>query len=273
MTTWQWRSVAKRSLERAPRQMYPAPRLLEPSVVEGTLGRFDTACGPMWLPIDAPDDVIVRDIRAGKLFEGPVIRTLLPFIRPGSAVLDVGANFGQMAIAFSDAVGSEGRVHAIEANDAVADLCERNVRARACKNVVIHRAAAWDVGGAFVTFPAPDFQRFGSYGSNPVDPTTSRGARVRTLAVDEITLGRPLSAIKVDVQGADLRALIGARATIARHKPAIIFEFEQQFQAEFATSFQDYIDFVTSIDYRFDSVILDINYLILPRTPAPHGSE
>ena len=84
MTTWQWRSVAKRSLERAPRLMYPAPRLLEPSVVEGTLGRFDTACGPMWLPIDAPDDVIVRDIRAGKLFEGPVIRTLLPFIRPGA---------------------------------------------------------------------------------------------------------------------------------------------------------------------------------------------
>ncbi len=70
MTTWQWRSVAPRALERAPHEVHPAPGLLEPSVVEGTLGRFDTACGPMWLPIDAPDDVIVRDIRAGKLF-GP----------------------------------------------------------------------------------------------------------------------------------------------------------------------------------------------------------
>ena len=76
MTTWQWRSVAPRALERAPHEVQPAPELLEPSVVEGTLGRFDTACGPMWLPIDAPDDVIVRDIRAGKLFEGPVIRAL-----------------------------------------------------------------------------------------------------------------------------------------------------------------------------------------------------
>ena len=90
-------------------------------------------------------------------------------------MLDVGANFGQTAIAFSDAVGSEGRVHAIEANEAVADLCERNVRARACKNVVIHRAAAWDVGGAFATLPAPDFQRLDRTAPIPSIRTASLG--------------------------------------------------------------------------------------------------
>jgi FkbM family methyltransferase len=241
--------------------------LLEASIVDGRLGRFDTAGGSVWLPIDSPDDVIVRDIRAGLLCEGPVIRTLLPFIRPGTAVLDIGANVGQTAIAFSDAVESDGRVHAIEADDALAEICERNVLSRPCNNVIVHRAAAGDTG-----CPAPVTHRFGSTASSPVASAGRDGARGRTLLVDEIDVQRPLSAIKVGARRTGLRALIGARRTIARHRPAVIFKFEQ-LQAEFATSFQDWVDFVASIDYRFDRIVSDINYLVLPRTTATHRSE
>ena len=53
--------------------------------------------------------------------------------------------------------------------------------------------------------------------------------------------------------------------TRTRHRIPIIFEFEQQFQAEFGTSFQDYVDFVNSISYRFEKLVMDINYLIVPR--------
>jgi Methyltransferase FkbM domain len=76
--------------------------------------------------------------------------------------------------------------------------------------------------------------------------------------------------MKVDIQGSDLFALRGAVETIKRHRMPILFEFEQQFQAEFGTSFQDYVDFVNSISYRFEKVVLvprplSINYLIVPR--------
>lgn len=254
-----------------PLEVDRAPVLLEPSVVDGRLGRFDTAGGSVWLPIDS-DDVIVRDIRAGLLFEGPVIRALLPFIRPGTAVVDIGSNVGQTAIAFSDAVESDGRVHAIEADDALAEICERNVRLRPCNNIIVHRAAAWDAGGSG-GFPAPDFHRFGSDASSPASSGGRDGARVSTVVVDEIDLQRPLSAIKVGALRTGLRALIGARTTIARYWPAVIFKFEQQLQPEFATSFQDWVDFVASIDYRFDSIVCDVNYLALPRTTATHRSE
>jgi len=260
------------SHSRAPIEVDRAPVLLEPSVVDGRLGRFDTAGGSVWLPIDSPDDVIVRDIRAGLLFEGPVIRALLPFIRPGTAVLDIGAHFGQTAIAFSDAVGSDGRVHASEVDDQLAGICERNVRSRPCGNVIVHRAAAWDAGGSG-GFPAPDFHRLGSHASSPVASDGRDGARVRTVVVDEIDLQRPLSAIKVGARRTGLHALTGARTTIARYGPAVIFKFEQQLQAEFGTSFQDWVDFVASIDYRFDSIVCDVNYLALPRTTATHRSE
>ena len=43
----------------------------------------------------------------------------------------------------------------------------------------------------------------------------------------------------------------GARATINKYQPAIIFEYEEQFQDDFKTSFNDYVEFVRSINYRF----------------------
>ena len=60
--------------------------------------------------------------------------------------------------------------------------------------------------------------------------------------------------MKVDIQGSDLFALRGAVETIKRHRMPIIFEFYQPFQAEFRTSFQDYVEFVNSISYRFEKV-------------------
>jgi hypothetical protein len=48
------------------------------------------------------------------------------------------------------------------------------------------------------------------------------------------------------------------RLKLSRHRMPIIFELEQQFQAEFGTSFQDYVDFVNFISYRFKKLIMDI---------------
>jgi hypothetical protein len=45
----------------------------------------------------------------------------------------------------------------------------------------------------------------------------------------------------------------------------IIFEYEEQFQDEFNTSFADYENFTKSINYKIEDIITDINYLILPK--------
>jgi FkbM family methyltransferase len=266
------RSAAQTAFRRAGLDVHRAASLASPIERDGILGLFHTALGPFWLPLDMPDDVIVRDIRAGRVFEADVVRALSPFLRKDTAAVDVGANFGQMSLAFADAVGPSGEVHAIEANPAVADICAKNIAANSGRRVLLHRAAAWSASGAELTFPEPDFDRFSSLGSFAIDPTAKRGVKVASLAVDDIAFTKPVSVIKVDVQGADLRAMQGARKTIARDRPAMVFEFEQQFQREFATSFQDYADFVASIGYRFHEVILGINFLVLPKE-APKDAK
>jgi hypothetical protein len=56
----------------------------------------------------------------------------------------------------------------------------------------------------------------------------------------------------------------GAVETIARNRTPILFEYEYQFEEDYNFYFQDYVDFVRSIDYKFKNVISGHNFLIVP---------
>ena len=88
---------------------------------------------------------------------------------------------------------------------------------------------------------------------------------MKTITIDEVDYMLPVSFIKIDIQGGDLLALKGAINTINKYRMPIIFEYEFTFEEELNLCFQDYVDFVNSIDYKFEKVINGQNYLILPR--------
>lgn len=229
------------------------------------LSFYRTALGDVYLPTDAPDDLIAARMSRGELFEPEVIETARRFIKPGTTVLDVGSNFGQMAMAFARATGPEGRVFAFEAQARVHDILKRNIEANGLLNIEAVFGAVLDESGRVLHFPESDWARFGSYGSFnlPLDRTV--GTPVTSLRIDDLVFERPVSFMKVDVQGCDLFAMRGARETIRRFQMPILFEFEQRFQADYGTTFQDHADFVDEIGYRFAETVLDINFLILPR--------
>lgn len=225
----------------------------------------ETATGKYYLPSDVLGDSVVNAMIDGKVFEQEVVDTALSYITPGSVVLDVGANFGQMSVLFSRAVGQSGAVHSFEANGYICSLLQKNLSANDCSNVTVHRGAVYDVGSSELTYPDPDFVEFKSYGSYGLDPTASTGRRVATLTIDSLRLPGSISFMKVDIQGSDLFALRGAAETICRHRMPIIFEYEQELQSRFATTFQDYVDFVARISYRFERTVAGTNFLIVPK--------
>src|SRR6478752_3691960 len=226
---------------------------------------YDTPTGRYYLPTDAPRDPVINCIKTGAIFEPEIIETAKAYLRPGSTVLDLGANFGQMSVLFSQLVGSSGHVHSFEADPFIYELLQKTFAANNCQNVTAHPGAVYDRPGKQLFYPVQDFIRFGAYGSYGIDPNAKSGRTVETLNIDSLNIETPISFMKVDIQGSDLFALRGAVETIKRHRMPIIFEFYQQFQAEFRTSFQDYVDFVNSISYRFEKLVMDINYLIVPR--------
>lgn len=228
------------------------------------LERCETSRGVFYVP-KLETDKIAHAIRQGQLFEEDVVRAAAQYVSPGSCVLDLGANFGQMTVAFARLVGDAGTVIAVEAEEFVFSVLQKNVEANGLSNVTTVCAAAYDEDGRTVVYPVPDFKRFGTFGSYGVDPNAKTGRTVRTITVDALGIGQPISFMKVDLQGSDLLALRGARDTIRRNRMPIIFEYEEQFQDAFRTSFEEYLEFIDAIGYRIESVVYDVNYLIVPR--------
>lgn len=227
---------------------------------------YETITGNYYLPEDAPSDVIISHIKSGKVFEPEIVAIGKEFIIPGSTVLDIGANLGQMTLLFSKMTGPEGQVFSFEADDFIFHLLQKNIQANQRENIRAFYGAVFDESRDEVSYPHPTFTRFSSYGSYGIDINTQDGRRLKTITIDDLDIRSPISFMKVDIQGSDLFALKGAIKTIERHQMPIIFEYEEQFQEEFHTSFQDYLDFINSISYKVLKVVNQINYVIVPKT-------
>ena len=227
--------------------------IIDSQVLDGVaIDLYDTATGKFWLP-NLPSDVVLQTIINDQVYDEPVVNFVRQSSRLGNTVLDVGSNFGQMAVLYSQHVGDHGHVYAFEAQAWIQQVLQLNLAANGITNCTIVKDAVWDESGRQLTFPKADFVRFESYGSYGVDPSGSSGDPVTTVRIDDIVLDGAVSVMKIDVQGSDLRAMKGARETIVKHQPVILFEYETLFNDEFATSWQDYYEFINSINYYVDT--------------------
>jgi FkbM family methyltransferase len=232
---------------------------------------FDTPTGKYYLPDHLKNDFVSNAIKSGEIFEEEVISEAKKYIKENTSVLDIGANYGQMSILFSAMVGKGGKVYSFEAMPFVFEVLTNNVTVNNCTNIQLINNAVYNKSGKELIFPKPDLSKFSSLGSFGIDPDATNGYPVKSITIDDIKYDKPISFMKIDIQGSDLFALQGAHATIMKYRMPIIFEYEEQFQSAFKTSFQDYVDFVKSIDYYFEKTVMGINYLILPVEMRGHN--
>lgn len=134
----------------------------------------------------------------------------------GNYVIDAGACFGDTALAFAAAVGPAGRVFSFEPiarhREIIGDNLRRNTRLS--ERIAVLPYALWDQHGEELNFMDA------SAGSRPA----SAGSRVRTATIDEAMRvhGIPrVDFIKMDVEGSEERALMGAFSTIRKFRPKL----------------------------------------------------
>lgn len=230
------------------------------------LDLYDTPTGKYYLPSGLKTDDVANTIKKGLLFDEAIINVVKKYYKKDSSILEIGANYGQMSVVLSRYISEQGngRVYSFEAEPFVGEILKSNIAVNKCSNVQVILGAVFNKAGEKVIFPEPDLIKFPSYGSYGIDPQASTGREVETLTIDSLGIKDFISFIKIDIQGSDLFALQGAKETILKNKPAMIFEYEEQFQDQFNTSFNDYVDFVRSVGYTFAGTFMDINYLVLP---------
>ena len=137
-------------------------------------------------------------------------------VRPGTVALDVGANVGAYSVLLGQWVGASGRVYAFEPSPATFCGLVRHVALNAQDGVVTPIAAAvTDRDGAGDLIVAETAGESRLAGSNERARTT---LSVPTVSIDSFCAREGLqpSFIKIDVEGAEVAVLRGARETIRR---------------------------------------------------------
>lgn len=162
-------------------------------------------------------------------------------LNAGDNVIDCGANQGIYSCAFSAAVGTNGRVIAVEPLPWQPTVIQENLDLNRFKHCEIIEAAASDTNGT-ATLTVGD--RDVSASLLPGKGTRSIEVKTRTLdsIVDEAGL-TTLALVKLDIEGAELRALKGATRVLTELRPALCCEISPGEGAELA-------DYLAGFGYR-----------------------
>ena len=151
------------------------------------------------------------------------LRLLGSVIRPGSIVIDVGANIGCHSVFFGQAVGPEGKVLSFEPERVLFQQLCANIALNSLSNVLtFNMAAGASAGSARITpMDHTKSQNFGGLclaGDNQTADETTSVIRIDALQLPACNV------IKVDVEGMELDVINGASATIEAYKPVLYVE-------------------------------------------------
>ncbi|HEX2273109.1 MAG TPA: FkbM family methyltransferase [Acidimicrobiales bacterium] len=160
-----------------------------------------------------------------------VLQAIRPVVGEDSVCLDVGANLGLYSLALG-LLAPRGRVYAVEPSPRAFRWLVANIEANRASHVEAFQTALGDHEGVvgFHEFP---FFTAGSFGADQRSCITSEAVGSVPVEVPITTLDRfverhrvgPVDVVKIDVEGAEIAVLEGARETLARDRPTVLLEF------------------------------------------------
>jgi FkbM family methyltransferase len=161
-------------------------------------------------------------------YEPHVVHAIKRYARPGTVAYDCGAHIGYMTLVLARSVGAGGQVVAFEANPRNAETLRINVAENGINNVTIVPAAVTSMSGEVV------FAQFGysligrlAYGDLPGDATL---ITVPSITLDDYVYRDRHPApdfMKIDVEGAELDVLRGAKRVLQTARPVIVAEVRE----------------------------------------------
>lgn len=142
-------------------------------------------------------------------------------VKPGDVVLDVGGCWGDTALYFASLVGPAGKVYTFEFDPESLEVLRANLalNPRLADRIEVVEHALWHRSGESLEFvQAGRMTRVMHAGSSAAAP------RVATMTLDEFAQDAGIDRVgfvKIDVEGAELRVLSGARESLTRWAPKL----------------------------------------------------
>lgn len=161
-------------------------------------------------------------------YEPHVTRIFKDHVQAGMGVLDIGANIGYYSMIAASLVSDTGVVYAVEPNTNNVKFIELSKRENDFKNIKIINSAAGE-----------DFDILSLNSSYSNGTTAHLSANQQTLMKSTVVACMPLDnlipaerkidLIKIDIEGFEYRALLGAKRLLSNWHPIIISEFSPDF--------------------------------------------
>jgi FkbM family methyltransferase len=193
------------------------------------------------------------------IYELHVVNIIIPLIKQGTEVFDIGANIGVMAIPILSA-SNDIKVISVEASPNSLPYLERTSAQSAFGDrwVIVHKAVSEKDGK--IRFYIAD-EEDGAYDSMG---DTQRVAFKKNIEIDSTTIdiiwksrNKPaVSFIKSDIEGADLLALRGGTECIQQCRPSILIEWNAANIKPFAINNRDLYAFTQAMNYTLYTVPL-----------------
>lgn len=233
--------------------------------------KVDTAFGALlcW------NDTVGRALNTGVFWDAQ-IREALEEGDPRGWALDIGANIGWFSLSLAERYAG---VIAVEAHPETYMLLLANIaQSGSRRRIFAHQHAAYDavVSLTLASPAAVGWKWDGSYDlthcPHPASIVYQPAAAGEPVYAIGMPLDRildpdmPVSVIKVDAQGCDLRALRGLRETITRWRPIIVFEYEGPASAWNGCTWGDYMNFFRELRYTVARIREDLwDYVARPQ--------
>lgn len=180
---------------------------------------------------------------------------LADLLRPGMMVIDGGANEGLYSLFCRQLVGPQGMVLAVEPSERERTRLVRNATLNGFHDICISGAALsdHDAAGALRVAEAAHagHNTLGNFAAPWV--RHDREEKVVLCRLDTLAERHGLQhvdLIKLDIEGAELAALRGAEAILARHRPVLLVEVMEEALALQGASAAALLSFLRSKSYR-----------------------
>ena len=234
-----------------------------------------------------------KDIRE-RLVEEKEMALLPRLIDEGDHVLDIGANFAYYSTRLSALVGGAGKVTAFEPIPFTHDVCFALLKKLGATNVALFQkgVGARDDQVEF-SVPLQDFGAMSAGQAHMAERNNELEGKenyysfnrateftCHVVALDDfLTLDeRPLSFVKIDIEGAEFYALQGMRGLLEEHRPVVLIEIQPFFLEGFGIEESALVKLIDQLGYDLylyhqgsgklrphPDALIDSNYLMIHR--------
>lgn len=209
---------------------------------------------------DDPEDSVKQVLMTGHPYEGTLSLMLQAIAKPGTIAIDIGAHVGVHTIFLSRKVGSSGAVISFEPNKKLYMEHLYNLEFNNCENVIPICKGLGENAKKETLHRITIEQE---------DALEGEGDEIEIVPLDSFELTN-VSVIKMDVENYEYFVLKGAKNTLLKNKPPLLFEcwlgyeYGKKDEVHQRENFMRVMDLLDSYGYDIH-IIYNCDFLAIPR--------